>query len=99
MRVSRRVAVVGLNVSISVFVGFSAYGFLEYFGGGFTVPSSTLSTPALIASAALIVASVAGMYFFGHQVDLWNLAKYREEEARKAAEGAKPGGRKPLGRG
>jgi carbohydrate-binding DOMON domain-containing protein len=97
MKVSKRVATHGLNVSMSVFVGFSVYGFLQYsdWGGGGT-PGSGLSLPVSVAIAVLIASSIAGMVFFGHQLDLRNLAIYREEEARKATDAAKQGRRKPV---
>ncbi|MGE5283955.1 MAG: hypothetical protein ACM3OG_03195 [Actinomycetota bacterium] len=98
MHVSKRVAVVGLNVSISVFVGFSVYGLLKYTDGGFGAPGSGVSLPASVAAAVLIVASIAGICFFGHQIDLRNLATHREEEARKTADAAKEGFRKPAPR-
>jgi hypothetical protein len=96
LHVSKRIAVVGLNVSMSVFVGFSVYGLLKYTDGGIATPGSGLSLPASMAVAFLIVVSIAGICFFGHQLDLRNLAIYREEEARKAAEEAKQGRRKPA---
>jgi hypothetical protein len=89
-------AVVGLNVSMSVFVGFSVYGFIKYTDGGFVTTGTGFSLPASIAVAALIAASIAGICFFGHQIDLRNLAIHREEEARKAADASKQGRRKPL---
>jgi hypothetical protein len=52
--------------------------------------------PASVATAVLIAASIAGIVFFGHQLDLRNLAIHREEEARKAADSAKQGRRKPV---
>jgi len=96
LQVSKRMATIGQSVSISVFVGFSVYGLLKYMDGGFASPGSALSTPTSIAIAVLIVASIAGICFFGHQIDLRNLAIHREEEARKAAETAKPGRRNPV---
>ena len=97
MKVSKRFATHGLNVSMSVFIGFSVYGLLQYsdWGGGAT-PGSVLSLPASVAIAVLIAASIAGIVFFGHQLDLRNLAIHREEEARKAAETPKQGRRKPV---
>ncbi len=64
--------------------------------GGGAIPGSGLSLPASIAITVLIAASIAGIVFFGHQVDLRNLAIHREEEARKAAEAAKQGRRKSV---
>jgi uncharacterized membrane protein len=99
LHVSKRVAVVGLNVSISVFVGFSVYGLLKYTDGGFgAAGGSGVSLSASVAAAVLIAVSIVGICFFGHQIDLRNLAIYREEEARKAADAAKEGSRKPARR-
>ena len=98
MQVSKRIAVYGLNVSMSVFVGFSVYGLLKYTDGGIATTSRSISLPATIAITVLIVASIAGICFFGHQLDLRNLAIHREEEARKAADSAKQAPRKPLQR-
>lgn len=95
MKVSKRVATHGLNVSMSVFIGFSVYGFVKYAEGGFTVVPSASSLTTVLLSVS-IVASIAGICFFGHQLDLRNLAIHREEEARKAAETAKQGRRKPV---
>ncbi len=95
MKVSKRFATHGLNVSMSVFVGISVYGFLKYAEGGFTIVPSVFSLSTL-AFSVLIVASIAGICFFGHQLDLRNLAIYREEEARKATDAAKQGRRKPV---
>jgi hypothetical protein len=89
-------AVVGLNVSMSVFVGFSVYGLLKYTDGGFSATGTGFSLTASIAVAVLVAASIAGICFFGHQIDLRNLAIHREEEARKAADAAKQGRRNPL---
>ena len=82
---------------MSVFVGFSVYGLIQYsdWGGGAT-PGSVLSLPASVGFSILIAASIAGIVFFGHQVDLRNLAIHREEEARKAADPAKQGRRKSV---
>lgn len=96
MQVSKRIAVYGLNISMSVFVGFSVYGLLKYADGGIATPGSGIPLPASVAIAALIAASIAGICFFGHQLDLRNLAAYREEEARKRAEAERKGRRKPV---
>ena len=80
---------------MSVFVGFSVFGFLKYAEGGFTIVPSAFS-PATLLLSVLIIASIAGICYFGHQLDLRNLAIHREEEARKAEEAAKQGRRKPI---
>jgi hypothetical protein len=95
LQVSKRIAVVGLNVSMSVFIGLSVYGFLKYAEGGLAAAQST-SSLATVVFSVLIVASIAGICLFGHQIDLRNLAIHREEEARKAADALKKGRRKPV---
>ena len=95
MKVSKRVASHGLNVSMSVFVGVSVYGFLKYSEDGLTVAQSA-SFPITVLFSVLIVGSIVGICFFGHQLDLRNLAIHREEEARKATDAAKQGRRKPV---
>ncbi len=85
MKVSKRVASLGLNVSMSVFIGLSVYGFLKYSEDGFSVAQSTAPLTTVLFTV-LIAASIAGICFFGHQIDLRNLTAYREEEARKSGE-------------
>ncbi|MBE0605305.1 MAG: hypothetical protein IH610_03345 [Deltaproteobacteria bacterium] len=97
MKISKRFATHGLNVSMSVFIGLSVFGFIKYAEGGFTVVPSPFSLSTVLL-AVFIVASIAGICFFGHQLDLRNLAIHREEETRKAAEEAKQGRRKPARR-
>lgn len=95
MKVSKKVATYGLNASMSVFVGISTYGIVKYAEAGFVVTPSAFS-PGMLLLAVLIVASVIGTCYFGHQLDLRNLALHREEEARKAEEAARKGRRKPA---
>ena len=94
MQVSKKVAAHGLNVSMAVFVGFSVFGLLKYTDGGFASARST-SLPSSVLIAVLILASIVGICFFGHQLDLRNLADHRKEEARNAAEAERKGRRKP----
>jgi len=95
LKVSKRFATHGLNVSMSVFVGIAVYGFLKYSEDGFAVALST-SALATVLFSVIIFASIVGICFFGHQLDLRNLAIHREEEARKATDAAKQGRRKPV---
>jgi hypothetical protein len=81
MRVSRKAAGIGLNLSIAVFVGFSVYGFLEHIDGGAS-PARPISLSLTILYVACIAASIAGIGFFGHQQDL------RKTEERRAGEEA-----------
>ncbi len=91
-------AAFGQNISISVFVGFSVYGLLKYADGGIAATALSTSLPATVVITVLIVASIAGICFFGHQLDLRNLAEHRKEEARNAADGMTQGPRKPFQR-
>lgn len=96
MHVSKRMAVVGLNVSMSAFIGCAVYGLIKYTDGGFAAATRPDSLPLSLAMTVLVIAAIAGICFFGHQLDLRNLSEYREEEARKTAEAARKGRRKPV---
>jgi len=80
---------------MSVFIGLSVYGFIQYTDGGFATMRSIPLGTAFVLSI-LIVASIVGLCFFGHQHDLRKLEEYREEEAGKAAIAARKGRRKPV---
>ena len=95
MHVSKRMAIHGLNISMAVFTGLSAYGLLLYFEGGADAANAT-SLRALLSYIAGIAACIAGIGFFGVQLDRRKSEERREEEARKAAEAARKGRRKPV---
>ena len=88
-------AIHGLNISMAVFTGLSAYGLLLYFEGGADAAkaSSLLTTLYYLAG---IAASIAGIGFFGVQLDRRKSEERREEEARKAVEAARKGQRKSV---
>ena len=88
-------AVHGLNISMAVFTALSAYGLLLYYEGGAEVAKATtlLTTLSYLAG---IVACIAGIGFFGLQLDRRKLEDRLEEDARKAAEAARKGRRKPV---
>ena len=88
-------AIHGLNISIAVFTALSAYGLLLYYEGGAEVAKATtlLTTLSYLAG---IVACIAGIGFFGLQLDRRRLEDRLEEDARKAAEAARKGRRKPV---
>ena len=88
-------AIHGLNLSIAVFTALSAYGLLLYYEGGAEVAKATtlLTTLSYLAG---IVACIAGIGFFGLQLDRRKLEDRLEEDARKAAEAARKGRRKPV---
>ena len=95
MQVSKRMAIHGLNISMAVFIGLSAYGFLLYFEGGADAASAT-TLPTMLSYLAGIAACIAGIGFFGIQLDRRKSEERREEDARKAEEAARKGRRKPA---
>jgi len=95
LQVSKRMAIHGLNISMAVFMGLSAYGLLLYYEGGSDAASAT-SLLTMVYYIAGIVACIAGIAFFGVQLDRRKSEERREEEARKAEEAARKGRRKPT---
>ena len=95
MQVSKRMAIHGLNISMAVFTGLSAYGLLLYFEGGADAARATtlLTTLSYLAG---IAACIAGIGFYGIQIDRRKSEERREEEAREAVEAARKGRRKPI---
>jgi len=88
-------AIHGLNISMAVFTALSAYGLLVYYEGG----ADAAKTTTLLATIGYflgIVACIAGIGFFGVQLDRRKSEERREEEARKAAEPPRPARRKPV---
>lgn len=88
-------AIHGLNVSMAVFTALAAYGLLLYYEGGAEAAKTTtlLTTLSYLAG---IAACIAGIGFFGVQLDRRKSEERREEEVRKAAEAARKGRRKPV---
>ncbi len=95
MFVSKRMAIHGLNISMAVFTALSAYGILLYFEGGSDAAMAT-SLLTTLSYLGAIAACIAGIGFFGVQLDRRKSEERREEEARKAEEAARKGRRKPL---
>ena len=95
MQVSKRMAIHGLNISMAVFTGLSAYGLLLYFEGGADAAKAT-TLPTTLSYLAAIAACIVGIGFFGIQLDRRKSEERREEEARKAEEAARKGRRKPV---
>ena len=88
-------AIHGLNISMAVLTGLSAYGiFLYYEGGADAAKAATLL--ATLSYLAGIAACIAGIGFFGVQLDRRKSEELREEEDRKAAEAARKVRRKPV---
>src|SRR5512140_136838 len=95
LQVSKRMAIHGLNISMAVFTGLSAYGLLlSYVGGADAAKSTTLLTT--LSYLAGIAACIGGIGFFGVHLDRRKSEERREEEARKAEEAARKGPRKPV---
>ena len=88
-------AIHGLNISMAVFIGLSAYGLLLYYEGGADAASTTTLLTMLYYISG-IAACIAGIGFFGVQLDRRKSEERREEETRKAAEAARKGRRKPV---
>jgi hypothetical protein len=88
-------AIHGLNISMAVFTALSAYGILLYFKGGSDVANAT-SLLTTLSYLAGIAACIAGIGFFGVQLDRRKSEERREEESRKAVEAARKGRRKPV---
>ena len=91
-------AIHGLNISMAVFTALSAYGILLYYEGGSEVAKTT-SLLTTLSYLAGIVACIAGIGFFGVQLDRRKSEERREEEARTAAEAERKGRRKPVKEG
>ena len=95
MQVSKRMAIHGLNISMAVFIGLSAYGLLLYYEGGADAARAT-TTLTTLSYLVGVAACIAGMVFFGVQLDRRKSEERREEEARKAEEAARKVRRKPV---
>ena len=86
-------AIHGLNISMAVFTAISAYGLLGYLEGGVeTAGAATLRHTLLFAVG--IAASIAGICYFGLQLDRRKAEDRQAEERRKAEEAARKGRRK-----
>lgn len=91
-------AIHGLNISMAVFIAFSAYGILLYYEGGADAAKATTLLTTLSYLAVLVIC-IAGIGFFGMQLDRRKSEERREEEARKEEEAARKGRRKSMGGG
>jgi hypothetical protein len=76
MRVSKQFALFGFHFCATIFVGLSVYGLALYMDEGLVKSDSLLSTAAY---AAVVLASIAGICFFGREAD-----RRKSEEAQKA---------------
>ena len=75
MKVEKHVAIVGFNVCAAVFVSLSAYGIFSYMSWDQALSPSALSS---LLYAVGIAASIAGICYFGIQMD-----RRRFEESKK----------------
>ncbi len=75
MKVDRYVATIGFNVCMAIFVALSAYGIFSYMSWD-QVQYPT--APALFLYALGVAGSIAGICFFGIQMD-----RRRLEESKK----------------
>lgn len=88
-------AIHGLNISMAVFIALSAYGLLLYYEGGADAAKATTLLTTLSYLAVLVVC-IAGIGFFGMQLDRRKAEERREEDRQAAVEAARKGRRKPL---
>jgi hypothetical protein len=75
MQVSKPLAIFGFHFCTTIFIGLSAYGIFRYLDEGL------LQSDSLVAAgsyASLILASIAGIAFFGREAD-----RRRAEEVQK----------------
>lgn len=95
MQLSKRIAIQGLSVSIAVFTGITAYGLLGYLQGGL---ESAIAAPprTTFLFAVAIAASIAGICWFGMQLDRRKAEERAAEARQQAEEAARKGKRKPV---
>jgi hypothetical protein len=96
LQVSKRIAIHGLNVSLAVFTGIAAYGVLNFMDGGLEAAIAAPPRTTFLLAAA-IAGSVAGICWFGMQLDR-RKTEDRLAEARVAAEEAARKGKRKLPR-
>jgi hypothetical protein len=88
-------AIHGLNLSMAVFTALSAYGLLLYYEGGADAAKATTLLTTLSYLAGIVVC-IAGIGFFGVQLDRRKSEERQEEEVRKESEAARKVRRKPV---
>ena len=93
MHVSKRMALHGLNISMAVFIGISAYGLFGFLGIG-ADPAVAATSRETLLFAGGIAASIAGICFFGIQLDRRKTEDRKAEGERKAEEAARKSRRK-----
>jgi len=75
MQVTKPLAIFGFHFCTTIFIGLSAYGVLRYLNEGI---QQTDSLVAAGSYAAVLLASIAGIAFFGREAD-----RRRSEEVQK----------------
>lgn len=75
MQVPKQLAIFGFHFCTTIFIGLSAYGILRYLNEGLQQSDSLVAAGSY---AAVILASIAGIAFFGREAD-----RRKAEEARK----------------
>lgn len=78
MRISKRAAIFGFNLSASIFIGLCVYGILVYFESDRAAPRSLASSAAC---ALGVLVSIVGVCWFG---SVWD--RRNAEDARKRTE-------------
>jgi hypothetical protein len=76
MRVPKPMAIFGFHFCTTIFIGLSAYGLFRYLDEGLLQPDSLLAAGSY---AAVILAAIAGIGFFGREAD-----RRRAEEVEKS---------------
>jgi hypothetical protein len=76
MQVPKPLAIFGFHFCTTIFIGLSAYGVLRYLNEGLQQSDSLLATGSY---AAVVLASIAGIGFFGREAD-----RRKAEETRKS---------------
>jgi hypothetical protein len=66
MQVPKPLAIFGFHFCVTIFVGLSIYGVLRYLNEGLQQSDSLLATGSY---AAVVLASIAGIGFFGREAD------------------------------
>ena len=75
MQVPKQLAIFGFHFCTTIFIGLSLYGVLRYLNEGLQQSDSFVAAGSY---AALILASIAGIAFFGREAD-----RRRAEEVQK----------------
>jgi hypothetical protein len=66
MKVPKPLAIFGFHFCTTIFIGLSAYGVLRYLSEGLQQPDSLVAAGSY---AAVLLASIAGIAFFGREAD------------------------------